>query len=107
MSLRALFMREIEAHSRTPYNSLVWEPRIGTVIIVVLRQAFLDSFSPCDGIYVGGEPLGPAWGDPFVEDLDGWPLWVAEIRWKRIPKQYLVGTLREVGAALGHPRLLN
>jgi hypothetical protein len=107
MWLRALFIKEIETFFRGPSNSWVCEPRNGRVIIVVLRQAFLDAFDPCEGIYVGDEPLGPGWGDPFVEDVDGWPFWVAEIRWKRIPREYLVDTLKEVQTALERPRVFN
>jgi len=103
----APLMQKIEAFFRSSSKVWVCEPGNGEVIIVVLRQAFLDAFSPCDGVHVGDEPLGPGWGAPFVEDVDRWPSWVAEIRWKKIPREYLADTLEEVQTAVRHPRVFN
>ena len=45
MWLRALFMEEIETFSRGPSSSWVCDPKVGRVIIVVLRQTFLGSMA--------------------------------------------------------------
>jgi len=78
-----------------------------TEICLIIRKEFLERFYPHDGVIVGGEPLNLRWGKPICEEIDGWPSWVADLRLKKVPKEQLEQSIREINWAGDFQKELN
>jgi len=85
-------------------NAQVLDLNSYDVVLILIGKDFLDMFRTQDGIIVAGEPLSPTWGKYLYENLDGFPYWVAQVKYKTEERNRLIKSLNEMDRAMAYHR---
>ena len=72
------------------------------VVLIFIGKDFLDMFHAQDGITVADEPLGPRWGKYLYDNLDGFPYWVSQVKFKTVERNRLIECLKQMEKAMAY-----
>lgn len=81
-------------------NAKVMEYHPNGNILVLIGKDFLDVFEVKDGIIVANELLGPCWGKYLYDNLDGFPYWVSQVKYKTVERNRLIECLDQMDKAM-------
>jgi hypothetical protein len=65
-------------------NAKVMESHPNGKILILIGKDFLDMFEVKDRIIVADEFLSPGWGNYLYDNLDGFPYWVAQVKYETV-----------------------
>jgi len=74
------------------------------VVLIFIGKDFLNMFHAQDGIIVADEPLSPRWGKYLYDNLDGFPYWVAQVKYKMVERNRLIECLNQMDRAMVYLR---
>lgn len=81
-------------------NAQVFDLDSYDVALILVGKDFLDMFHTQDGIIVADEPLGPTCGKYLYDNLDGFPYWVAQVKYKTVERNRLIKCLQQMDRAM-------
>ena len=73
-------------------------------ILVLIRKDFLEMFEVKNGIIVVDEFLSPPWGKYLYDNLDGFPYWVSQVKFKTVERNRLNKCLDQMDKAMAYHR---
>jgi hypothetical protein len=74
------------------------------VVLIFIGKDFLDMFHAQDCIIVADEPLSPCWRKYLYDNLDGFPCWVAQVKYKMVERNCLIECLNQMEKAMAFHR---
>ena len=83
-------------------NAKVFDLNSYDVILIFIGKDFLDMFHAREDIVVADEALSPMWGKYLYDNLDGFPYWIAQVRYKTVERNRLIECLYQVGKAIDY-----
>ncbi len=85
-------------------NAQVFDLDSYDVVLIFIGKDFLDMFHARDGIIVADEPLSPSWGKYLYDNLDGFPYWVSQVKFKTVERNRLHKCLDQMDKAMVYHR---
>ena len=85
-------------------NAQVFDLDSYDVVLIFIGRDFLDMFHAQDGVIVGDEPLSPRWGKYLYDNLDGFPYWVSQVKFKTVERNRLIECLNQMDRAMAYQK---